>query len=237
VSCGTWSLLGVELDEPLTGADAFAAQYTNEGGYGGSIRFLKNIMGQWMANELKRDYERAHGPISFAELDAQELAAPKFTAFVDVDAPQFGLAGHMTEKIHAFCDRTGQKRPEGLGHLMRVINESIALSFRANIDALEKILGYGLPNLRIVGGGIKNRSLMRMAAGALDRPVHAGPIEASAAGNILAQLLAAGEIKDKWEARQLVAASFDERVYEPDANDAAGWREAAARYKEKVRGN
>ncbi|MDR3120477.1 MAG: rhamnulokinase [Clostridiales bacterium] len=242
LSCGTWSLLGVELDEPRTDAGAFEAQYTNEGGYGGTIRFLKNIMGQWMANEIKREYERAHGPISFAEMDEQERNARPHFAFVDVDAPEFGLPGHMTEKIHAFCDRTEQKRPAGLGPLIRCVNESIALSFRANIDALEQILGSGapgfggLPTLRVVGGGIKNKSLMRMAAGALNRPVLTGPVEASASGNILAQLLALGEIRDRWDAREIVGRSFGEQVYEPDATDAASWREAVARFRETVRG-
>jgi sugar (pentulose or hexulose) kinase len=128
LSSGTWSLLGVELDEPLTGEGAFKAQYTNEGGYGGTIRFLKNIMGQWMANEIKREYEAEHGPIAFVELDALEREAPPFAAFVDVDAPEFAQPGHMIGKINAFCDRTGQARPDGLGAAIRCVNESIALS-------------------------------------------------------------------------------------------------------------
>ena len=236
LSCGTWSLLGVELDEPLTHEGAFLAQYTNEGGYGGSIRFLKNIMGQWMANEIKREYEREHGPMEYREMDALEQEAPRFVSFVDVDAPEFGLPGHMTDKVRAFCDRTGQKRPEGLGATIRCINESIALSYRVNIDALESILGYNVPELRVVGGGIKNKSLMSMAAGALGRPVNAGPAEASAAGNILAQLLALGEIKDRWEARQIVENSFEGQLYEPIASDAAAWREAVSRYNETIKG-
>ena len=236
LSCGTWSLLGVELSEPLTNEKAYAAQYTNEGGYGGTIRFLKNIMGQWMANEIKREYERDHGPISYREMDALELEAPRFASFVDVDAPEFAQPGRMAEKIYAFCDRTGQKRPDSLGSLMRCINESIALSYRANIDALEGILGYALPELRVVGGAIKNKSLMSMAAGALGRPVYAGPGEASAAGNILAQLLALGEIKDRWEARAIVEKSFEGQAYEPIAAEAAAWSEAAARYESTVKG-
>jgi rhamnulokinase len=142
----------------------------------------------------------------------------------------------MTEKVYAFCDRTGQKRPDGLGAMMRCLNESIALSYRVNIDALEGILGYGLPELRAVGGGIKNKSLMSMAAGALGKPVRAGPAEASAAGNILAQLLALGEIKDRWEARRIVEESFEGHTYEPAAADAAAWREALDRYITTIRG-
>ena len=236
LSCGTWSLLGVELDEPLTNEAAFAAQYTNEGGYGGTIRFLKNIMGQWMANEIKKDYERDFGPIEFAAIDALEQDAPRFVSFVDVGAPEFARPGHMTEKVNDFCYRTGQKTPDGLGALMRCVNESIALSYRANIDALEGILGHELPELRVVGGGIKNKSLMAMTAGALNRPVCAGPVEASAAGNILAQMLALGEISDRWDARELVANSFDEIVYEPSASDAGAWGEAYSRYMESVKG-
>ena len=246
LSCGTWSLLGVELDEPLVSEDAFATQYTNEGGIGGSIRFLKNIMGQWMANEIKREYEQEHGPIGFQTMDALEREAPPFAAFVDVDSTEFAQPGHMSEKIAAFCARTGQKRPEGLGAIIRCINESIALSYRLNIDALEGILGYRLPELRVVGGGIKNKGLMHMAACALERPVKAGPIEASSAGNILAQLIAAGEIKDRWDARQIIRDSFDEQEYEPYCGSsggataetgASGWREALARYRETIRGH
>jgi sugar (pentulose or hexulose) kinase len=236
LSCGTWSLLGVELDEPLTHEAAFLAQYTNEGGYGGTIRFLKNIMGQWMTNEIKRDYEREHGPIGFKAIDELERQAPPLVSFVDVDAPEFAQPGRMAEKVGAFCCRTGQKGPEGLGALIRCVNESIALSYRVNIDALENILGRSLPELRVVGGGIKNRSLMAMAACALERPVRAGPAEASSAGNILAQLLALGELKDRWEARQIVEDSFDEQSYEPAAAEAPAWREALARYIETVKG-
>jgi len=236
LSCGTWSLLGVELDEPLTNDAAFSAQYTNEGGYGGAIRFLKNTMGQWMANEIKREYELEHGPIEFKVIDALERESAPFVSFVDVDAPEFAAPGHMAEKIAAFCDRTGQARPEGLGALIRCVNESIALSYRYNIDALEKILGRAMPELRVVGGGIKNKGLMGMAACALERPVVAGPIEASSAGNILAQLLALGEIKDRWEARQIIENSFDAHTYEPDASEASGWREALQRYRETVKG-
>ena len=236
LSCGTWSLLGVELDEPLTHEKAFLAQYTNEGGYGRTIRFLKNIMGQWMANEIKREYEREYGPISYSEMDAQEQTALRFVSLVDVDAPEFAQPGRMMEKVGAFCDRTGQKRPASLGAVIRCVNESIALSYRVNIDALEAILGYRLPELRAVGGGIKNKSLMAMAAGALDRPVYAGPAEASSAGNILAQLLALGEIKDRWEARRIVGNSFEGQVYEPEAANAAAWREAVSRYNETIRG-
>ena len=236
ISCGTWSLLGVERDEPLTNEKAYLAQYTNEGGYGGSIRFLKNIMGQWMSNEIKREYELANGPISFRDMDEMERVSPPFISFVDVDAPEFASPGNMTDKVYAFCERTGQKRPAGLGAMIRCVNESIALSYRINIDALEGILGHGLPELRIVGGGIKNRGLMAMAAGALDRPVRTGPEEASSTGNILAQLLALGELKDRWEARQVVEKSFTDQVYEPAQSAAAAWGEALARYNETVRG-
>jgi len=236
LSCGTWSLLGVELDEPLTHEAAYAAQYTNEGGYGGTIRFLKNIMGQWMANEIKREYELERGPIAFKEMDELERRADPFVSFVDVDAPEFAQPGRMADKVYAFCDRTGQKRPEGLGAVIRCVNESIALSYRTNIDALEGILGYRLPELRVVGGGIKNKGLMSMAACALGRPVLAGPVEASAAGNILAQLLALGEIKDAREARRIVNASFSAQAYEPVAAEASAWDEALARYTETVRG-
>jgi rhamnulokinase len=236
LSCGTWSLLGVESDEPLTNEAAFNAQYTNEGGYGGNIRFLKNIMGQWMANEIKGEYERTIGPISYDEIRSLEQKAKPLVSLIDVNAPEFAQPGRMTEKVGAFCDRTGQKKPDGLGALIRCVNESIALSYRVNIDALEKILGHGIPEIRAVGGGINNRSLMSKASDALARPVRTGPAEASSTGNILAQLLAIGEIKDRWEARGIVENSIEEEVCEPDPAMASRWKEAIDKYNATVRG-
>ena len=234
LSCGTWSLLGVELTDPLTHAGAFEAQYTNEGGYGNTIRFLRNIMGQWIFNEIKREFEEREGPISYAEMDEQERAATPFGPLIDTDAPEFGQPGRMLDKINDFCARTGQPRPEGLGAVIRCVNESIALLYRYHIEKLEAVLGTTLPMLRVVGGGIRNRSLMRMTAAALERPVCAGPAEATAIGNITAQLLTLGELKNPWEARALVADSFDVQTYAPA--DAAQWREAYGRFTETVKG-
>ena len=169
-------------------------------------------------------------------LNSVNMQAAPFKSFIDVDAPEFAQPGQMADKLFAFCDRTGQKRPDGLGEMIRCVNESIALSYRVNIDALEGILGYRLQELRVVGGGIKNRSLMAMASCALGRPVRTGPDEASSAGNILAQLLALGEIKDRWEARAIVANSFGDQLYEPVAPEASAWDEALGRYNETVRG-
>lgn len=232
--CGTEAVLGVETDEPITHKIAFAGQYSNRLGFGESVHFTKHMPGQRLTNRLKREYEARHGVISFAEMDEQERAAAPFLALIDPEAPEFAGSGEVTEKIHAFCDRTNQPRPEGLGSLMRCINESSALLCRRNIDALEDVLGYGLPLLRVVGGGIHNRGFMRMLACALERPVRACPDEAAAAGNIAAQLLGLGELKSVWEARTLISESFHAQTYAPGEQSA--WREALGRFRETVQG-
>lgn len=233
LSCGTWSLLGVELDAPLTHDAAYNAQYTNEGGYNGSVRFLKNIMGQWISQELKRDYERENGAVGFAELDEWEAAAPAFESLIDPDHEDFLTPGHMSDKIRNFCARTGQAPPDTIGALMRCVTESLALAYRHAVDALEEILGYRLPILHVVGGGCRNLLLMRAAASALGRPVCAGPVEASAIGNICGQLLALGELSDMSQARSLIADSFNVQTYAP--SDTGRWDEAYLRFL-KIRG-
>ncbi len=233
LSCGTWSLLGVELDAPLTHNAAYDAQYTNEGGYNGTVRFLKNIMGQWISQELKRDYEREHGVVGFAELDEWEAQSPAFGSLIDPDHEDFLTPGHMADKIRSFCVRTGQAPPDTIGALMRCVTESLALTYRHAVEALEEVLGYRLPVLHVVGGGCRNLQLMRSAASALGRPVCAGPVEASALGNICCQLLALGELSDMSQARALIADSFNVQTYAP--SDTQSWDEAYDRFL-KIRG-
>ncbi len=228
LSCGTWSLLGVELDAPCTGPEAFAVEYTNEGGFNGTTRFLKNIMGLWIYQEIKREFERREGAVDYKTLDAEVLAAPAFRSFIDPDEERFMTPGHMTEKIRDFCRETGQPVPETRGECLRCALESLALKYRCAIEQLEKILGYGLPALRVLGGGCKDRILMQFTADAIRRPVHAGPVEATAIGNMAAQLITLGDAKDRWDAREIIARSFGVETYEPA--DAALWEEKYGEY-------
>jgi rhamnulokinase len=232
LSCGTWSLLGVELDKPVTDESAQEIQYTNEGGYGKIVRFLKNIMGLWIAQEVRRDAEKEKGEVSFDELNAEAEAAAPFKCFINPDASEFGEKGNMTAKVIAFCERTGQKKPENRGEVMRCVLESLALAYRYQLERLEGLLGYRLPVLRVVGGGCKNTLLMRFSASATARRVIAGPVEATAIGNVCAQMLAGGYVKSKSEARGLVGKSFGTEEYTPEEQDA--WDDAYGRFTKLI---
>lgn len=233
LSCGTWSLLGVELDAPITNKQAFEVEYTNEGGFGRTTRFLKNIMGLWIYQEVKREFERREGAVNYATLDAEILAAPAFACFIDPDAEAFISPGHMTEKIREYCRTTGQTVPQSRGAVLRCVLESLSLKYRFCIEQLETVLGYSLPLLRVVGGGCKDKILMRFTANAIGRPVCAGPVEATATGNMAAQLITAGEAADAWQAREIVAASFGVEEYLPE--DSAVWTDIYKQYKNIIK--
>ena len=228
LSCGTWSLFGTELPSPVVCEEGFGFNYSNEGGYGYTTRFLKNIMGLWIYGEIKREAERREGKLDYATLDKELLAAPAFRSFIDPDAEDFMAPGRMAEKIRDYCRRTGQPVPETRGELLRTAQESLALKYRYAVEGLEKILGRNFDTLRVVGGGCNDRILMRFTASALGREVIAGPVEATAIGNMAAQLLTLGELRDVDEARALVRASFEEKHYLPE--DRAAWDEAYARF-------
>ena len=228
LSCGTWSLLGIELEDPITTDAAFDAQYTNEGGYNNTVRFLKNIMGLWIYTEIKREFEKKLGKTDYKTLDAEVNAAPSLKALINPDDDRFMTPGNMTAKIRAFCEETGQTPPETRGEFLRCALESLALKYRVAIEDCEKVCGYSLPILRVVGGGTKDHQLMRYTANAIRRPVLAGPVEATAIGNMAAQLLALGDAKDRWEARKIVAASFPVDRYDPE--DAEVWEQAYERF-------
>lgn len=228
ISCGTWSLLGVELEQPNTSEKAFSVEYTNEAGYGRTIRFLKNIMGLWIYQEVKRELEHEFGKIDYATLDAEIEAAPAFVSFIDPDAPDFFDKGHMIEKVQNFCRVTGQPVPETRGQILRCVLESLAMKYRYATEQLEHILDKSIDTVRVVGGGCKDKMLMQFTAKASARPVMAGPVEATAIGNTCAQLMAIGELSDIWEARQLVSDSCDVKTYSPENRD--GWEDAYGRF-------
>lgn len=229
ISCGTWSLLGVELDAPRTDDAAFSIEYTNEGGFGGTIRFLKNIMGLWIYQEVKRELEKESGAISYAVLDAEIAAAPSLARFIDPDADVFFEKGHMIEKIQQYCRESGQSVPETRGEIFRCVLESLAMKYRYAVEQLESLLGYTLPVIRVVGGGCKDKLLMDYTARATGRRVLAGPVEATAIGNICAQMIATGDVANVWQAREVVAASSDIQDYTTE--DRSAWDEQYARFR------
>jgi rhamnulokinase len=228
LSSGTWSLLGVEVPRPVITAETLRDNFTNEGGVAGTTRLLKNIMGLWLVQECRRVWARGGRDWSYDELVAAAAAAPAFASLVDPDDTSFLFPGDMPARIAAFCKQTGQAAPADEGGFVRCALESLALKYRWAIGRLEATLGTTIKTLHVVGGGSRNALLCQFTADACGIPVHAGPVEATAAGNVLLQMTARGALASLADARAVVAASFPVVVYEPRDTDA--WDAAAGRF-------
>lgn len=232
ISCGTWSLFGTELPEPVITQDSRRLNLANEGGAGGRISFLKNIIGLWLVQESRRQWMREGKEYSFGELEKLAAAEAPFRSLIDPDAPEFVPAGDVPERIREFCRRTGQPVPETPGQIVRCIDESLALKYRLTLDEIRECTGKDYPVIHMVGGGTQSGLLCRFTADACARPVCAGPVEATVYGNLALQLMAAGEIGGLSELRSIVAASEPVKRYEPENADA--WAQAAGRYRENI---
>ncbi len=226
ISSGTWSLMGVELETPVVNEGALRLTFTNEIGFGGSVRFLKNIAGLWLVQECRRAWALEGREYSYEELARLAAAAPPFTAVIDPDA--FLEPGRMPEKIAGFCHSTGQTAPAEPATVCRTILESLALRYRQVLESLESLLGRRLDVIHIVGGGSRNRVLNQFVADATGRPVLAGPAEATAAGNVLVQAIGSGFLSGLAEARQLLRRSFPLVAVEPDPQ--ADWDRAYEKF-------
>ncbi len=224
LSSGTWSLLGLELDQPVINDKMRELNYTNEGGINNNVRLLKNIMGLWINQECKRHWEKMGESVSFDELDGGAMAAKPFACVIDVDDQRFFEPNNMPGKIMEYCAETGQYVPQTKGEIVRCVMEGLALKYRQAIEGLEEIVGYRIPALHIVGGGCKNKILSQFTANAINRPVYAGPIEATAIGNLSAQLISLGAIGSLSEAREVVRNSFPIEEYVP--TDTSAWDDA-----------
>ena len=233
ISSGTWSLLGAELSTPLCEPGVMNANYTNEGGVGGSIRLLKNIMGLWIIQECKREWDRRSDAVSFSQIVEMAGKAEPFIAFIDVDDPCFLAPNDMPARIQEYCRKTGQRVPASRGEIARVVYENLALKYRWAIERLENdMLKKRVNALHIVGGGSKNEMLNRFTADAINRAVIAGPDEGTVIGNVLVQAMGVGALKDVAALRRVVEASFPTRRLEPE--NAAAWDAAYAKYLEMV---
>ncbi len=230
ISSGTWSVMGAELAEPLITPQSLAYDFTNEGGAGHTFRFCKNIMGLWLLQECRRIWASQGDERTYAELTEMAAGASPFCSVIDVDDGDFLKPGDMPERIRAFCRRTGQEAPDEKGALVRCILEGIALKYRLLLERLEEMLGRRLEPIHIVGGGAQSRLLSRFTADATGRTVITGPVEATAAGNILVQAVAQGHLGSLSEARAIVRDSFELVTFEPGKPN--GWDEAYARLKE-----
>lgn len=233
LSSGTWSLLGVELDQPVLSPQACQKSFTNEGGAEGTVRFLKNIMGLWILQECKRTWESKGNPMSYGEIAALAEAAPSRIAAIDPDDPRFFPPGDMPERIAAFCKETGQVVPEGPGALARCILESLALKYRRVIETITELTGAHIEVVHVVGGGGKNRLLNQLIADVCGVEVRVGPTEATALGNVLTQAVAMHELDGLWAGRELVANSFEIERYTP--SNSVDWNSAFTAFLDKLR--
>jgi rhamnulokinase len=230
LSSGTWSLLGVEHHEPVITAKSRAHNFTNEVGVGHSIRLLKNISGLWVVQECRRSWEAAGTSYDYAALTTLAEAAAPLRSLINPNDPRFVTADGMPDKIAAYCRETGQPVPQSPGEFVRCALESLALSYRRTLAELEDTTGRALTRLHIVGGGTKNLLLNQLAADATGRTVLAGPVEATAAGNVLIQAMALGQLADLAAIRRVVRSSFPITTYQP--RDAATWDAAYNRFKD-----
>ena len=223
-SSGTWSLFGVETDEPILRDDVRSANFSNEGTIQGGFRPLRNIMGLWLIQECRRDWIKAGHTYNWNEIVMEAEKAEPFRSIIDPDFGEFFAGGQMIEKIQSYCRNTDQPVPETVGQIARCIYESLALKYRWALERLEEIKGQRIDQLNIVGGGCQNKLLNQFVADSLDRPVVTGPVEGAAIGNLLAQAMALGEIKDIAELREVVRRS--EAVAEFQPHHTPAWEAA-----------
>jgi rhamnulokinase len=215
ISSGTWSLVGVEVREPVITPQSLAYNFTNEGGVGGSIQLLKNVSGMWLVQECRRIWKAQGVNYSWGEIIALAEEAQPFAQLIDPDHADFLNPPDMPAAIQMFCARTGQPVPENHAAILRCIFESLALKYRWVMEKLEELLGYQLEVVHIIGGGSQNGLLCQLTADACGKPVIAGPVEATAIGNALVQAISLGYLGSLPEGRQLVANSFPLKDYQP----------------------
>lgn len=230
LSSGTWSLFGTELKTPIVDETSLKINITNEGGIDGTIGLLKNIIGLWLIQESRRQWQREGQDYSYAELEKLALKEEPFKCFIDPDAPEFTPQGNIPRRVQEFCKKTGQYVPQSVGEIMRCIYESLAMKYRLTFERLCDCTNKDYPVIHVIGGGTKDGLLCQMTANSCDRTVKAGPIEATVMGNVAVQFMSDGTIKDVAHARQAVADSETLKVYNPENADE--WKQAYPRFVE-----
>lgn len=228
ISSGTWSLMGVEVPKPVVSAKCEALNFTNEGGVGNTIRLLKNIGGLWLVQECRRIWNLAGGNLGWNDLTLMADVAPPLVSVVNPDDPSLMAPADMPEAIRSLCRNSNQPVPEDEGAVIRCALEGLALKYRQVLGWLEELVGGRIDTVHIVGGGTQNRQLCQMTADACGRTVIAGPVEATAIGNLMTQAVADGAIGSIAEAREVIRNSFDVHHYEP--SNTTAWDEAFDRF-------
>ncbi|MDN4526649.1 rhamnulokinase [Fictibacillus fluitans] len=213
ISSGTWSLIGVENPFPICVTKALDYNFTNEGGMDHQFRFLKNIMGLWMIQEVKRNYQ---DEFTFAELACLAQEELPFQAMVDVNDDRFLKPVNMIEEIQDYCRETGQTIPLTPGEVARCVFDSLAVSYKEAVEQIEHIFEKEFSQINVIGGGCQNEKLNQLIANVTGKDVYAGPVEATAIGNLAVQLMALGEVKDIKEVRKIIYQSFEVKKYQPE---------------------
>lgn len=230
VSCGTWSLIGTELDEPIISPRSAAYNITNESGFNGTTRFLKNVTGLWILQETKREFEAQGKKYSYDEITRLAKDAEPFKTVIDVDYTTFKSPGNMPGKIKAYAQRTNQPFPETDGELFRTIYESLALKYRNVFKEIAECTGIEYEKVNIVGGGSQADILCQMVADASDVEVKAGPVEATVIGNSLVQMISKNMINSISEGRKIIQDSFDVKAFQSNYDE--DWNKQYERYKD-----
>ena len=229
LSCGTWSLLGTELDAPIINDMSRELNITNECGYGGKTSFLKNIIGLWLIQESRRQWAREGKDYSFGQMEEMAEKAEPFRCFIDPDDPVFVPAGDVPSRIREYCKRTGQAEPRSEAEIVRCIDESLALKYRLSLEEIKKCTGKEYETIYMIGGGTQSRLLCSMTASACGCTVSAGPVEATVLGNVAIQFIASGAIWDLTEARQIIRDSQEISYFKPQ--DEPAWQDALERFR------
>ena len=229
LSSGTWSLLGIENDEPLI--DLHFKDFSNEGGVNNKIRFLKNISGLWFLQQIKKSWEKGGNYLSYEEITDLAANSEPFISIIDPDDSIFINPSDMIRAINEYCVKTSQRIPGTKGEYARSILESLALKYKTVLDKIEKISNKKITRLHIVGGGSQNELLNQLAADATGKQVIAGPVEATALGNTIVQANAKGKIDSLEKAREIIALSFPQKLYEPENHER--WNNISIKISEK----
>jgi len=231
-SSGTWSLIGVEVPNAVINDKTYSYPFTNEGGVENTIRLLKNIMGLWLVQESKRQWESEGAKLSYDEITEMAEKAKPFAGYVNPDDNRFYAPGDIPARVNSYLADTGQKTMDDKGQMTRILLESLAFKYRWVVDAIEEIMGNPIDCLHIVGGGIKNRLLCQFTADAVGKKVITGPVEATASGNILMQAKARGQLKSLQHIRNVIRNSFELKEYQPQ--DADIWQKQYEKIKDKL---
>lgn len=234
LSCGTWSLMGTELDKPIINEKSIKYNITNEIGYEEKTTFLKNIIGLWLIQESKRQWEKEGEEYSFSELEKLANEAEAFKCFIDPDDELFIHSGNIPKRIKAYCSEKFGVEIKTVGEVVRVINESLAFKYKNALEEIEDCTGKKYNSIYMIGGGVQSNMLCQMTANACGCTVYAGPIEATVLGNMSIQLITNGKIKNMKEARKIIKNSETIKVYEPQ--NIEQWNKNYSRFQNLING-